>query len=333
MPDLDLESLLAPIAGDAPCGTDLEYDPAFLALLEAGAGKAEQQYGDTVIPAEEPDWPAVFEQATQLAARTRDLRVAVWIVRAAARTSGWSGAVRGLQLVRGLIERHWADVHPQLDASDNDDATARMSALSPLIHGNAGLADLRAANISGSRGGITVRDIELAFGHAEPLPGESVPTESGLLQGLEKELAATPPLLDAMRAGAEAVKGIGAVLEHKLDASLSPDFTPLRKLTQRVADAAAALAGEAPAPADPSAAAAATAAIARASGAITTREDAIRALDRVCEWLERNEPSHPAPLLIRRAQRLMSKSFVDIIRDLVPDGLSQVERIAGTTHS
>lgn len=331
MPDLDLESLLAPIAGDAPCGADLEYDPAFLALLEAGAGKSEQQYGDTVIPAEEPDWPTVLDQAMQLAARTRDLRVAVWIVRAAARTAGWTGAVQGLQLVHGLIERHWKHVHPQLDASDHDDPTARMSALSPLIHGNAGLADLRAASISGRRGGLTVRDIELAFGHAEPLPGEAVPTESGLLQGLEKELAAAPALLAAMRAGAEVVKGIGTVLEHKLDASLSPDFTPLRKLTQRVADAAAKLAGDAtPSPDAGGAAAEATAAIARASGAITTREDAVRALDRVCEWLERNEPSHPAPLLIRRAQRLMSKSFVDIIRDLVPDGLTQVERIAGT---
>jgi type VI secretion system protein ImpA len=53
----------------------------------------------------------------------------------------------------------------------------------------------------------------------------------------------------------------------------------------------------------------------------------------VCEWLERNEPSNPAPLLIRRSQRLMTKSFIDIIRDLVPDGLSQVEKLAGTDLS
>jgi type VI secretion system protein ImpA len=34
-------------------------------------------------------------------------------------------------------------------------------------------------------------------------------------------------------------------------------------------------------------------------------------------------------LLIRRAQRLMSKNFIDIVRDLVPDGVSQIERLAG----
>ena len=81
MADLDLDALLAPLQDDAPCGADLEYDPAFLALEAAGAGKPEQQYGDTVIPAEEPDWGAVHEQALALARRTRDLRHEVGLVR------------------------------------------------------------------------------------------------------------------------------------------------------------------------------------------------------------------------------------------------------------
>src|SRR4051812_29752047 len=174
MPDAELESLLAPLADDAPCGADLEYDPAFLTLQEAAAGKPEQQYGDTLIPAQEPDWRVVHEQALKLAARTRDLRVAAWLARSGARGEGPVGAVRGLQLVQGLVERHWDHVHPQLDAGDNNDPTARMNALSPLVHNGAGLADLRAASLTGKRGALTVRDIELALGHAEPLPGEAV---------------------------------------------------------------------------------------------------------------------------------------------------------------
>ena len=65
---------------------------------------------------------------------------------------------------------------------------------------------------------------------------------------------------------------------------------------------------------------------------LRSREDAIRMLDKACEWIERNEPSNPAPLLIRRAQRLMSKNFMEIIRDLIPDGIDQVTRIAGVTE-
>jgi type VI secretion system protein ImpA len=52
-------------------------------------------------------------------------------------------------------------------------------------------------------------------------------------------------------------------------------------------------------------------------------------LERVCEYLERHEPASPAPLLIRRAQRLMTKSFLDIVKDLLPDSVSKVETLAG----
>jgi type VI secretion system protein ImpA len=86
-------------------------------------------------------------------------------------------------------------------------------------------------------------------------------------------------------------------------------------------------AGNAPAPAEarlPRAAAA-------PPGAIGSRQDVIDALGRVCTWIETNEPSHPAPLLIRRAQRLMSKSFIEIIQDLTPEAEAEVRRLAGVT--
>ena len=62
---------------------------------------------------------------------------------------------------------------------------------------------------------------------------------------------------------------------------------------------------------------------------IRSREDAIRELERVCVWLERHEPANPAPLLIRRAQRLLQMGFIDILRDLAPEGMSSIEKIAG----
>jgi type VI secretion system protein ImpA len=70
-----------------------------------------------------------------------------------------------------------------------------------------------------------------------------------------------------------------------------------------------------------------------ASGPIRSRDDASRALDAVCAYLERSEPSNPAPLLIRRAQRLMTMGFLDIMRELAPDALPAVEHIAGSPPS
>ena len=335
MTTLELEPLLSPLAADAPCGADLEYDPAFLALQEAAAGKPEQQYGDTVIAAQEPDWESVDDQARQLAMRTRDLRVAVWLVRSGARLTGLSGAVRGLQLVQALVERHWDHLHPQLDASDHNDPTARVNALQPLLHANAGLADLRAASLTGRRGALTVRDIELTLGHAEPLAGESVSTEEGVLKGVAAAIAESADLATLMQAGPAAVQGLADSLDHRLASTQALDFGPLRRLLQWVADAALRATGAALVP---TAAGAPVPAVAVAPGAgagifIGSREDAIRALERACEWIERNEPSNPAPLLIRRSQRLMSKNFIDIVRDLIPDGVDQVEKIAGNPHS
>ena len=62
---------------------------------------------------------------------------------------------------------------------------------------------------------------------------------------------------------------------------------------------------------------------------IRTRDEAVRALDLVCDFLERHEPSNPAPLFIRRAQRLMTKTFVEIVKDLIPDSLANLEKLAG----
>lgn len=60
-----------------PCGPDLEYDDASLAL-RAAAGKPDSQFG----PGEPPDWARIREIAESLFTRTRDLRVAMWWSRA-----------------------------------------------------------------------------------------------------------------------------------------------------------------------------------------------------------------------------------------------------------
>jgi type VI secretion system protein ImpA len=64
-------------------------------------------------------------------------------------------------------------------------------------------------------------------------------------------------------------------------------------------------------------------------GQISSREDAIRALEKVCEYIEKAEPANPAPLFIRRAQRLMTRNFMEIIQDLAPDSLAEIQKLAG----
>jgi len=62
---------------------------------------------------------------------------------------------------------------------------------------------------------------------------------------------------------------------------------------------------------------------------ITSREDVQVLLEKACRYLERAEPSHPAPLLIRRAQKLLALNFFQIIEELMPEGLQKLESLAG----
>ncbi len=205
-------------------------------------------------------------------------------------------------------------------------------ALTALADPVTGLADLRAASLTGKRGAPTVRDIELAFGAADPMPGESVPTEDGVLQGVAASLAEAPRArpaqmqggYDAAQASSRRSSGTSRRARPRLRAAQEGPAARRRRRPQGASGDASA--GEA---ADGRFGARRHG----RAGTIGSREDANRALERVCEWIERNEPSNPAPLLIRRAQRLMSKSFIDIIRDLAPDGLRQVEKLAGTENT
>ena len=65
---------------------------------------------------------------------------------------------------------------------------------------------------------------------------------------------------------------------------------------------------------------------------ISSREDAIRALDAVADFFRRAEPSSPVPLVVDRAKRLVSKNFLEVLEDIAPGGLDQARsagRIAG----
>ena len=332
---IDIEPLLAPLDGPSPSGAALDYDPRFQALEQAGAGKPERQWGDKIYPAEAPDWPTVLEFALPLAAQSRDLRVAVWLLRCGARLHGLAGAFRGLRLVHGLLTGLWDSVHPQLDASDSNDPTMRLSALAPLLSADAVLADLRAAALAPERGSLTLRDLELGLARAEPSAQETVPTEAGVLQALDGLLQRHAGLADMLRQAHRSALDIGTLVERQIGAARAPDFAPLIQLLQIAAQAVDRVQGQASAArADTNGRALASApapvsAGTATSGNIRSRADAVRELERVCDWIERNEPSNPAPLLIRRAQRLMNKSFLDIVRDLAPEGLNQIEHIAG----
>jgi type VI secretion system protein ImpA len=329
---IKVEELLAAAAEAPPCGPNLEYDREFQLLEQAARGKPEQELGDTRIPAVPPDWSEVRRRAEALFARTKDLRVATLLARALVRLSGVAGLAEGLALVRAMLERCWDHVHPELDAEDRD-PTMRLNALAALMDPEALLCDLRQAAILPpvKQGRVTVRELLIAAGKMAPTDGEQVKSLAEAEAIVRQAAAEQPPAARAVASALEDVDTIHALVAGKVGHERAPNFAPLREL---LAPAAAlcgrALGASAPAAANREAGVApAAAAAAPARGEIASREDVTRMLDRVCDFIERTEPANPAPLLIRRARRLMAKDFLEIIADMAPESLAAIRSVAG----
>jgi type VI secretion system protein ImpA len=337
-----VESLLSPISEAKPSGDDLEYDPAFTALEADARPKDEQQFGDTVIPAVEPEWRVLIGSATELLGRTKDVRIAVLALRAATRTQGIAGFSLGLTLLLELLERFWDTIHPQLDADDDNDPTMRLNALAPLGDSNNGcivLRDLYDCAIGTSRtvGAIRVRDLAIAHSKLAPSgsdPGYTMAQVEGALQDIH---AAQPEVIETAIGVAALVQKLESLIEDKTGRAADVDLKPLRGITHVLRQACQTATGTATGAqgdaAGEQAGGGAAAGVASAGGAIrgeiSSRQDALLMLDKVITFLERTEPGNPAPLLIQRAKRLVGVSFMDIMNDLAPDALGSIQNITG----
>lgn len=341
-----VEALRAPVSDASPCGEDLEYDPAFIALNTAAQGKPEQQFGDTVIPAEEPEWTRVADQAVALLGRTKDLRLAVLLLRACTRVQGVPGFTLGLQLINGFIETQWPQLHPALDPDDDNDPTMRLNALAAVVDERLALKDLYDARLgsAASVGMLRVRDVAVA---RNLLPGAPQATYSAAqVDGALQQIAAEQPdwalRLQALNEASLDFRRLLVAQSGREDAL---DFTRLHavaRLLQKVAQEAAPHDANPGLTADgaegleerPAAAPhGAVAAAALPRGEIASRQDALQTLDRVIAYLERVEPGNPAPLLIERAKKLIGVSFFEIMAELAPDAISTVERVTGNRPS
>jgi type VI secretion system protein ImpA len=350
----EIDLLQSPVEGPLSCGEDLEYDPDFMALQQATTGKREQQFGATIIPAEPPDWARVERIAKQLCERTRDLRVLVPLTLAWTETRGLPGYVDGLRLVDFVLQNFWDEVHPRVIADGFEDPLPRMNALAALAETEGlgrSVRDARLLDDGGSS--VSLRQVEALLDSSKAdqidYPGGIGRLREAARRAHEK---ATPAVV-ALRAALELLQRIRETSERALGQSWAPDFSRLERSLRTVIQLLPEQAQPDPAPSLPGendmnaqgtaqslSSAQATIAGAASGGAglrapgikeieISSRDDVRVLLEKACEYLERTEPSHPAPMLIRRAQRLMDLNFFQIIEELVPEGLQKIEGLAG----
>ncbi|MVF23006.1 type VI secretion system protein TssA [Methylocaldum sp. BRCS4] len=345
MGELNVEAFLTEVSPDAPCGEDLQYDNAFIALEQKAKGTPEQQIGDRIEPAQPSNWKEVRRDAIELLERTRDLQVILYLIQALVHTAGHPGLRDGLALLEGIVSKFWPDLYPLLDPEDDNDPTQRVNILMGLCDFESVLRPVALAPLVESRalGRFSLRDVQIATGKLPPpSDGSSSPeiaTINAAFMDADPEVLASTR--EAVVSSLESIKAIESFVTDQVGVGDAPNLAPLRDLLKEAQHVLGEYAEEGGAsdaqPESEGEGASAHDSAARPSaarpGEIGSRQDVIKTLDLICDYYARCEPSSPIPLLLKRAKRLVFMDFIEIVKDLAPDGLSQVEFIRGRDQS
>lgn len=314
------------------CGPNLEYDNAFLELQQAACGKPETQFE----PATPPDWNLVETSALRLLERSRDLRLVLLWAESRLNLEGLQTLPEGLGAMASLLESAWPVVNPPLDEGD---PYARINVIEGLGYGgsffrslrhclvvrNPRIGDVRlkdfeplTGNSPGMETAVTREQIELLFQSAD---SDAITLRAVLLNSqtaLKRILAALALHIELDRL--PQLQEFKLLLAHAL--SCLPKPKPELELESEMEQSSA----TSPTSTLPESI---QAAYLLAQPSIQSRAQALAVIDQVCVYLEQSEPTNPAQLLLKRARRLIDKNFMQLMKDLAPEALTEVAKIMG----
>jgi type VI secretion system protein ImpA len=320
----DSQGLLQPIAADQPCGENLEDTP-LLASFDSFRLFGQQTPLEPV-----PEWDEIKKQAIAALGRSKDLRLLAYLGTAVLRTDGFQAFSETLQVASRWLETYWTATYPLVD----EDAIVRRSALNCFADQMAVIDGLRRAPLVSHRqfGRFSLRDVEIASGQLTPAEHDQRPDESQINAAFQAmPLEELQGLHQSVLGAIAAAKRIDEQMRQEAGTEAAPTFEPLSVQLSRIDKLLRTqLAARPDAQTTIGEAAAGDGPAARPNlKAISSREDAIRALDAVADFFRRAEPSSPVPLVVDRAKRLVSKNFLEVLEDIAPGGLDQARSVGG----
>lgn len=342
---IPIDKLLAPVRDGAPCGDD-PWPTGLLSTLETLIqGKPETQFSK----AEDPDWVALRARALEVAGSTKDLRVAGILAASLLHTDGLDGLGWSTRLIRGYLERYWLEVFPLLDATENNDPSERINALTNLAAplGTDGdvlriIPTLRKTPLlQAPRVGRYSLEHYLAAKQQMPWPADAgEPPTMALLDAAKQEVGGTAVAAVAatVRELLGDLEAIELIFREKAGPTQYPSFEPLRRDLKQIGGwlggaPAAAGGGGAGANAGGEADVAVAAAGPGFSGAVRNRDEVLRALEAIIAYYQRSEPSSPVPFLLRRAARIVPMDFLAVMKELTPEAQEKIITVVGAVDS
>lgn len=343
MADYDITALAAPISDDEPAGPDLEElgDPDYWQFTGAI---------ETELPT---NFEAFYEQRQsvvtyderiktcyELLERTRDIRLMVWLAKLTILGRDFKGFVDSVETLVQLLDAQWDTVHPLPFEGDQTMRSVNLERLDERPSVELPLMYVRL--IEDQTGTVSFRDHLVAVGEAQPREGERFRSAEDIKKTLTRcdveKITEARDRIDALR---ETLKRLGALWMDKVGFDQPMQLQRLPALADRiyeflnsaVAERRPDLAADGPegaaqedgpaegggegAPGGGVETTLATLSVPR--GAVQDVRDVVNALAAVSLYFETVEPSSPARLLVKQSERLVGRSYIEVVQTLLPD--------------
>ncbi len=342
-PVIDVAALVAPIAGDNPCGPNLRVDPAdnspwyVLRRLQKDARTLEQQaamnaaLSDGVADsAAEQDalkaWGALFELSEKTTKETsKDILIASWIVESLVRTHGFAGLRDAFTFTAELVAQHWDHLNYDIEDEEKGAKAQPFSGLNGTEREGALIRPFKAVALTpvGENGAFGLGKCQQlqeggGFGDAEALARGGGPTFY-------------QPLMADLKGAHEAYNRLNDLFSEKMGSD-APGSSQIKEVFEAAEsmvrtlggqflaeeDAAGPAAGGTDGAAAPGAVGGMQGMMAR-PGSFATREQALTMLKAVAKFFREQEPHSPISYALETMIERARMPLFDLLADLLPD--------------
>ena len=340
----DLEQLLAPVPGAAPCGPSMRYDPAFLALRQSREeDDASLPMREWERPLKKADWRAVANDCMAMLGKSKDLQLAAWLCDAWVRQHQVEGFNAGADLLFALVERYWDGLHPEIEDGDAESraapfvwlneslpltlrlqvplmflpdrkpASLNLAEWDQIIVANAGRAGAQVPAFTREQlvALVDSRNLHWLADMREQLD-KALEKWDNLSRALDTRMALDAPSLGKV---AESLRKLQRACVSLLDGR--DPRAPAAPVPAAGLPAASEHNEEPPMSAAPAPSSAAAPDAPLPTGPIASRQEAYRMLEAAAAYLQRTEPHSPTPYLVKRAVTWGQMSLADLMQEIL----------------
>lgn len=340
---IDFAALLRPISDALPSGEDLENsgDADYSNYVFPAEGRLPAQYldstGKIVFDRSQVDVESEIRQIADLLTRSRDLRLATFLVQFGASTLNLELFSRSLVFLRDLLEAQWETVHPQPENGDYTMRKIAVEAIDDRIRVAIPLAYMPLVR-SRSVGALTYRSLEVAKKPSLKREAEAVLPLSSVVEALSEadsqvELTRN---LTAMQDAIGALKSIRSMFLERVDFEQAAEFPDtmavLETMAASVIEALPHMHVQIGASADVSQSSSELAHDVLSDAQSVKVEDdglqlpkgpiischgeAVSILEDVESYFATREPSSPSLLLVHQARKLIGRPLIEAVEAL-----------------